>query len=1074
MATNKKNITPSISFSETDLTVNSTPQIAFTSLGVVGEFQKGRAFELTRVSTYDQFRANFGGLNPCKYNSENPNLKYEGAYIAKEYLQNADDLYVARILGLSGYEAGDSWSLMVGGALDETTVSTIGTATFTLECRYEKGILQTVNFNNTGLQELYDNGLISDNVFGGITISSGDTISLVNTFLGDCETFDGYSFVAECTDVVNTTICVTAVTTTSVTTTTTGVTQSCSVEFDENTLTTNSTFYINVVNPIVLNNKITNTLTTVNSGLIKIVGGTLTHDNQNSVTVSGGTIYLPNGDVYSGGLYNICDFSGNQAYYDCDTIAGSGYTLTTGQTIINIPVVTTGQTIISNYFPGDITTTYFSGVVTLMSGAPLEYYDNRVVLTLRSNAEYDANEGLNFNVEGISNITVESLDGQVIKPYDNFRLIVTTTNNVDIPYIVSLDRTKPNYIVKVLGSFVLCCPSTSPIYVDEIYQNFLDDSLANGQIYCIKQQMCYNQKLNNYKTQYRHAETPYVLSEVRGNKALRLFKFHTISDGDASNEEIKISITNIRPDARRFDVVIRAFGDTDASPRVLERFTNLTIAESDNNFIGRRIGTFDGNYPSNSNYILVELAVECIADAFPAGFEGYPIRTYGCANAPLLTYKTEYLPTDNVRNNYLGLSSVLGFDQDFFDFKGLPTYAADYWTGTTQGFHLDSDAEMLYVDGTIKTFDVGNAQFKSDAGLVGTSYQKIESRKFTFAFYGGFDGWDIFRKNRTNTNEFTANGAKGKLGLLSGNFATYILPDGENGITSDYYAYLEGIRLFENKRTSRIQLFATAGIDSSNNTSLIDQAIDMVSTRCDVFYVFNTLDVDSSNSARTPDDIASEIDGLFDTSYAATYGYWGLYSDTENNRTVYLPPTAAVMKSFAITDKKANVWNAAAGITRGETNFISIRKDLTENESDVLYEGRINPLLRDINFGNGKYIYIWGNKTLYQTDSFLQDINVRRLLIYLQQRITDIGIPLLFEPNDLVIRRRFEDLVNPILADIQSKRGLYRAKIRMNKSEAELASKTMSGVIILQPIQSVEQIEINFTLTQNQAQFDSL
>ena len=78
--------------------------------------------------------------------------------------------------------------------------------------------------------------------------------------------------------------------------------------------------------------------------------------------------------------------------------------------------------------------------------------------------------------------------------------------------------------------------------------------------------------------------------ELRGNKVLRLFRFITISDGNAANEQFKISISGIRPDTKEFDVQIRAFYDTDASPSILETFSRCTMDPNSNNFIGRRIG----------------------------------------------------------------------------------------------------------------------------------------------------------------------------------------------------------------------------------------------------------------------------------------------------------------------------------------------------------------------------------------------------------------------------------------------------------------------------------------------------
>jgi hypothetical protein len=106
---------------------------------------------------------------------------------------------------------------------------------------------------------------------------------------------------------------------------------------------------------------------------------------------------------------------------------------------------------------------------------------------------------------------------------------------------------------------------------------------------------------------------------------LRLFKFITISDGNAANEQFKISIINIKPDAREFDVLVRSFYDTDAQPVILESYSRCTMDPTSDKFIGRRIGTVDGLYVSKSSYIVVELDESSdTSGAFPAGFVGLP------------------------------------------------------------------------------------------------------------------------------------------------------------------------------------------------------------------------------------------------------------------------------------------------------------------------------------------------------------------------------------------------------------------------------------------------------------------
>jgi hypothetical protein len=96
--------------------------VGVTTLGLVGETIKGPAFEPVFITNYDEFQAYFGGTEPVKFvNTQIP--KYEAAYIAKSYLQQSNQLFVTRVLGLSGYDAGPSWSIRVTANVDPTTIN---------------------------------------------------------------------------------------------------------------------------------------------------------------------------------------------------------------------------------------------------------------------------------------------------------------------------------------------------------------------------------------------------------------------------------------------------------------------------------------------------------------------------------------------------------------------------------------------------------------------------------------------------------------------------------------------------------------------------------------------------------------------------------------------------------------------------------------------------------------------------------------------------------------------------------------------------------------------------------------
>ena len=185
-ANQKVFVSPGVYTSETDLSFVAQ-SVGVTTLGLVGETIKGPAFEPVFITNYDEFQAFFGGTEPTKFvNTQIP--KYEAAYIAKSYLQQSNQLFVTRILGLSGYDAGPSWSIRVTANVDPTTIiqsptgSTSFSATFTGSTS-----AGTINFIGGALPDaveanLYTQYRLSD---GSVSTLNDDFTSTILSFVAD-------------------------------------------------------------------------------------------------------------------------------------------------------------------------------------------------------------------------------------------------------------------------------------------------------------------------------------------------------------------------------------------------------------------------------------------------------------------------------------------------------------------------------------------------------------------------------------------------------------------------------------------------------------------------------------------------------------------------------------------------------------------------------------------------------------------------------------------------------------------------------------------------------------------------
>ena len=207
-----------------------------------------------------------------------------------------------------------------------------------------------------------------------------------------------------------------------------------------------------------------------------------------------------------------------------------------------------------------------------------------------------------------------------------------------------------------------------------------------------------------------------------------------------------------------------------------------------------------------------------------------------------------------------------------------------------------------------------------------------------------------------------------------------------------------------------------------------------------------------------------------DSNYTATYYPWVLTRDTVNNTQIYIPPTAEVTRNLALTDNIAFPWFAAAGYTRGIVNAVKARKKLTQEDRDVLYLGRINPIATFSDVGT----VIWGNKTLQVRESALDRINVRRLLLQARKLISAVSVRLLFDQNDQQVRQDFLNAVNPILDAIRRDRGLYDFRVTVSNSTEDLDKNQLVGKIYIKPTKSLEFIDITFYITPTGASFEDV
>ena len=419
---------------------------------------------------------------------------------------------------------------------------------------------------------------------------------------------------------------------------------------------------------------------------------------------------------------------------------------------------------------------------------------------------------------------------------------------------------------------------------------------------------------------------------------------------------------------------------------------------------------------------------------------------------------------------------VLWDSADYKDLvRALPNGLDIHTNGTkTQEswiFSLDDIREEV---GTNKTkFYYENGSHAAGNSFTGNSGSAIlitkGIRQFNAPFFGGKDGLDI-----RQVDPFSI-----ATGLGSG--------QSENL----HYAYNSVKRAIDVVSDTDLLNFDLVAIPGLINESLNQYLIRMAEERSDTLAIididgdyrkaYEASGVEALGTSTAAIDKAESLD--YDTSYAATYYPPVRLRDTAGGAgdVTVVPPSVAAIGAIGKSEALSQgPWFAPAGFNRGGIGVlggsagprvVGTIEHLTKKDRDLLYEQNVNPIARFPSIGE---IVIFGQKTLQQTPSALDRINVRRLMIYLKKRIGNVANTILFDQNVQVTWFRFKDRAELILSDVKTRFGISEYKLVLDETTttADLVDRNiLYAKIFIKPAIAIEFIAIDFVITRSGVEF---
>jgi len=187
---------------------------------------------------------------------------------------------------------------------------------------------------------------------------------------------------------------------------------------------------------------------------------------------------------------------------------------------------------------------------------------------------------------------------------------------------------------------------------------------------------------------------------------------------------------------------------------------------------------------------------------------------------------------------------------------------------------------------------------------------------------------------------------------------------------------------------------------------------------------------------------------------------------------IVVPMSTPMLRTFIRSDQISEVWFAPAGNTRGVIDNVQsigyinrmnnnsfVSTGVPQSLRDILYENQINPITYFPGVGRINY----GNHTRQSDATALDRINVARLVAYLRGRIEALVRPLVFQPNDKLTRDTAKSLIDKLMIDVTTRRGLYDHLVvcdATNNTNSTIDRNELHIDIAIEPVKAVEFIYI--------------
>ncbi|MDO7614416.1 MAG: phage tail sheath subtilisin-like domain-containing protein, partial [Crocinitomicaceae bacterium] len=287
-----------------------------------------------------------------------------------------------------------------------------------------------------------------------------------------------------------------------------------------------------------------------------------------------------------------------------------------------------------------------------------------------------------------------------------------------------------------------------------------------------------------------------------------------------------------------------------------------------------------------------------------------------------------------------------------------------------------------------------------------------------------------------------------------------------------------GYDLFTDKDQVEVDfIIAQSGITQLAQTTLVQHLVTIATARKDCVVVASpdrNAVLNTSNDATRVTNTLATTATFTRSSYLVVDNNFLKVYDKYSDAYAYIPASSTVAGIMAATDFNRAPWFSPAGSRRGQLlGVTALAYSPTKGQRDQLYKAGVNPIANI----PGQGVLLFGDKTFLGRVSAFDRINVRRLFLVLERAIGRAAEQVLFEFNDEFTRAEFVNIVEPVLREVQGRRGITDFRVvadETNNTSAVIDRNEFIASIFIKPARSINFVTLNFVAVRTGVDFEEV